>query len=98
MPETLVVDCSIAAKWILPEPGREPARLMLDRYASGEISLIAPDLLLAEFASLISKRVRRKEISGGQAQTAFDLMSRVAPQLFDTRPLVPLALHLSLRY
>src|SRR5436853_3268903 len=98
MPETLVVDCSVAAKWVLPEPDRALARRWLDRYASGEVSLIAPYLLLAEFASLLAKRTRRKEISASQAQTAFDLISRVAPRLFDTRPLLPHALQLALRY
>src|SRR5258708_5260733 len=51
MPETFVLDCSVAAKWVLPEPDRTPALRLFERYASGEISLIAPDLLLAEFAS-----------------------------------------------
>jgi hypothetical protein len=35
-------------------------------------------------------------MSASQAQAAFDLMSRVAPRLLDTRPLVPHALHLAL--
>jgi hypothetical protein len=24
MPETLILDCSVAAKWVLPEPDRTP--------------------------------------------------------------------------
>ena len=71
MPETFVLDCSVAAKWVLPEPDREPALRLFERYSSGEISLIAPDLLLAEFASLLAKRNRRKQISPVQAHEAF---------------------------
>lgn len=96
MPDILVVDCSVAAKWALPEPDRDPAMALLDRYGSGGISLIAPDLLLAEFASLLAKRTRRKQLSVAQAQRAFQLINRCAPRLFDTRSLLPRALQLSL--
>jgi len=61
MSETYVLHCSVTAKWVLPEPDRAPALRWLDQFESGEISLIAPDLLLAEFASLLAKRNRRKE-------------------------------------
>lgn len=98
MPEILVVDCSVAAKWVLPEPDRDPAMALLDRYGSGGISLIAPDLLLAEFASLLAKRTRRKQLSVEQAQRGFGLMNLCAPRLFDTRPRLPRALQLSLNY
>jgi predicted nucleic acid-binding protein len=98
MPGTFVVDCSVAAKWVLPEPGSAPALELFRRYASEEILLIAPDLLLAEFASLLAKRSRRKLISPEQAHQGFALMTRYAPRLFDTRPRLSSALALSLRY
>jgi predicted nucleic acid-binding protein len=98
MPEILVLDCSIAAKWLLPEPGRGPALKLLDRYEAGEIGLIAPDLLLAEFASLLGKRHRRKQISAEQAYQAYNLMTKSAPRLYETRPLLLHALDLSLRH
>jgi len=98
MPDTYVLDCSVAAKWVLPESDRAPALVWFDRYASGEVLLIAPDLLLAEFASLIAKRQRRKEVSVAQAQKAFSLMVNCAPRMFDMRPLLLRALGLSLEY
>ena len=98
MPDTFVLDCSVAAKWVLPEPGRAPALELFERYASGQVLLIAPDILLAEFASLVAKRNRRKQISAGQAHEAFSLMTRSAPKLFDTRPRLSRALDLSLQY
>jgi predicted nucleic acid-binding protein len=98
MPGTFVLDCSVAAKWVLPEPGREPALGLFRRYAAGEILLIAPDLLLAEFASLVAKRSRRKLMSAEQAHQAFALMGRYAPRLFDMRPRLSRALDLSLRH
>ena len=97
MPDTFVLDCSVAAKWVLPEPDRAPALGLFERYASGEVLLIAPDLLLAEFASLVAKRNRRKQISAEQAHEAFSLMTKCAPRLFDTRPRLSRALDLSLQ-
>ena len=96
MPDTFVLDCSVAAKWVLPEPDRAPALGLFERYASGEVLLIAPDILLAEFASLVAKRNRRKQISAQQALQAFAWMTKCAPRLFDTRPRLSRALDLSL--
>ena len=97
MPDTFVLDCSVAAKWVLPEPDRAPALGLFEQYAVGEVMLIAPDILLAEFASLVAKRSRRKQISPAQAHEAFLLMTKCAPRLFDTRPRLSRALDLSLR-
>jgi predicted nucleic acid-binding protein len=98
VPETFVLDCSVAAKWVLPEPGRAPALELYRRYASGEILLIAPDLLLAELASLVAKRNRRKLMSAERAYQAFALMTRYGPRLFDMRPRLARALEMSLRH
>jgi len=98
MPDTFVLDCSVAAKWVLPESGRAAALDLYERYQSGNILLIAPDILVAEFASLVAKRNRRRQISADQAHQAFALMTRCTPRLFDTRPLVLHALDLSLRH
>ena len=85
MPDTFVLDCSIAAKWLLPEPGRAAALRILEQYTAREIHLIAPDILLAEFASLLAKRSRRKQISTTDAQHAYTLMTKCVPRLFDIR-------------
>jgi len=58
MPDALVLDCSVAAKWILPEPDWAPALRLLGEHESGEVALIAPDLPLAEVAGLLAKRNR----------------------------------------
>jgi predicted nucleic acid-binding protein len=98
MPDTFVLDCSVAAKWVLPERDRAPALGWFERYASGEVLPIAPYILLAEFASLVAKRNRRKQISAEQAYEAFSLMTKCAPRLFDLRPRLFRALDLSLEY
>jgi predicted nucleic acid-binding protein len=98
MPETFVLDCSVAAKWVLPEPDRAAALRLFDRYESGEILLIAPDLPLAELASLLAMRSRRKQISAPQARQAFQLIARSALKLFDMRSRLAPALDLALAH
>lgn len=95
MGDTLVVDCSVAAKWVLDEPGHADAVDLLRQERSGEIALIAPDLLLAEFASLIAKRVRRRSMQSNEAKNAFQLMKGSAPILFETRTLLDWAFDLA---
>jgi len=51
----LVLDASVAAKIFFQEEGSETARRVL----KGGASLLAPDLLFVEMASLAVKRVRR---------------------------------------
>lgn len=84
MPKTLVVDCSVAAKWVLPEPGAADALRLLEEERSGEVSLIAPALLLAEFAGLLAKKVRRKQLSRDQARHGFGFMQYSVLRLFET--------------
>jgi predicted nucleic acid-binding protein len=96
LPEAFVVDCSVAAKWVLPEPGEVQAFRLLQEEQSGEISLIAPDLLLVEFASLLAKKVRRKKISANQAREGFQFMRQSVRRLFETDPLLGPALELAL--
>jgi predicted nucleic acid-binding protein len=95
LPETLVIDCSIAAKWVLHEAGHIQALDLLQEERAGKVALTAPDLLLVEFASLIAKRTRRKQISPDTAQDSFRLMQQAAPMLFATQPLLEAALKLA---
>ena len=56
---TLTVDTSVVIKWFVKEEGFEEARGLL----AHRIHLHAPDLLLAEFANTIWKKVHRREIA-----------------------------------
>jgi predicted nucleic acid-binding protein len=98
MAETFVLDCSVAAKWVLSEQDRPVAMEWLDRHNSGEILLIAPDLLLAELATLLAKRSRRKQMSPVQALAAYAFVLESSIALFNVRPLLLGALDLSLRH
>ena len=58
----LTVDASIVVKWFVAEELSGEARLLL----AHRLDLHAPDLLLAEFASTIWKKARRREIQDPQ--------------------------------
>ena len=62
--EELVVDASVAIKWVIAEPGYERARTLRQH------SLIAPDLLYAECANVLWRKWRRREISEDEAEIA----------------------------
>ena len=98
MADMFVVDCSVAAKWVLSEPDSVAAWGWYTRFQAGEISLIAPDLILLEFASLVSKYQRRKLISVTEAEASFALFADIAPPLVETRPRLDAALSLSLQH
>jgi predicted nucleic acid-binding protein len=59
-----VVDASVAAKWFFDEPlSDESTRLLDPSYV-----LHVPDLFLIEIDSVLCKKIRRGEISEGEAQ------------------------------
>lgn len=77
----LVVDCSVAVKWFIIEPGRPEARRLLH----GGDRLIAPELIVAEVVNVIWKRLLTGAIDHPQAAD----VPRELPQLF--AELCPLA-------
>jgi predicted nucleic acid-binding protein len=68
----IVVDASVAVKWVLDEPGSEAAVALRDQ------ELIAPALWLAEAANALWRHARIGEISNDQAVALFSEL-REAP-------------------
>jgi predicted nucleic acid-binding protein len=66
---TLVVDASVAVKWVVEEPRTEEALLL--RATS---RLLAPDLLVAECANILWKKVQRQELTPQEAFRAASLL------------------------
>ena len=62
--ERLVIDASVAVKWVVSENGSRQAELLLDH------NLVAPDLLFAECANILWKKVRRGELIKEEAAIA----------------------------
>ncbi len=59
---TIVIDASVALKWVLDEPGKEAADALLEE------ELIAPSLWLLEAANALWRRAQRGEIGGEGAK------------------------------
>ncbi len=79
----LCVDASIAIKWVIEEAGTQEA-LELRKGAK----LIAPDLLISECASILWKKVQRKELRKDEALLAARLLQGAEIELVPTRSLL----------
>jgi predicted nucleic acid-binding protein len=71
-----VLDCSVALKWFVPEPLSDKAFVALDRFRTGDIEFLAPEVCLAELGHGLRKRVIGKEITAAEAGAAWtDVLS-----------------------
>ena len=87
----LVVDASVAAKWVVNEPDSELARRLIGR---GDI--MAPDLIWAELGSLLWRRQRVGELSTPDAREMMSDLRRLPVRSYAIFPLLPLALEIAM--
>jgi len=78
-----VVDASVVIKWLVPEIHSDAARRLLAYHHD----YIAPDLLFAETAKTIWKKVRRGEVSHPDGERLVADVERVAVETFPSRAL-----------
>ena len=88
---TLVIDASIAVKWVVEEDGT-PEALILRQKARA----IAPELLVAECANILWKKVQRGELLKQEALLAARLLQGAEIELLPTRPLFEAATRMSI--
>jgi len=88
---TVVIDASVAVKWVVEEDGT-PEALMLRRRAR----LIAPELLVAECANILWKKVQRYELSNDEAFLAARLLQAADIEFVSSRPLLETATRLAI--
>ena len=62
----IVLDASVAAKWLLPEADQEHAQALL----AGEAKLVAPSLIRMEVSAAIIRRLRLEQLSEPVARQA----------------------------
>ncbi len=80
---TVLIDASIAVKWVVEEQGTPEALALRQR-----AKLIAPDLLVAECANILWKKVQRDELSKAEALLAARLLQGAEIELLPTRSLL----------
>lgn len=81
MTETLVVDASVAVKWVVQEEGTEAALSLRSR------ELVAPELILAECANILWKKAARAELSREAAPLSAKLLERSGIEFVSLRGL-----------
>jgi predicted nucleic acid-binding protein len=86
-----VIDASVAIKWVAPEPLSDHAVALLDGPR-----LVAPDLLVAECANILWKKVARGEMDAETAIVAAQAIERVDIELVAMRPLFAEAVRLAI--
>jgi predicted nucleic acid-binding protein len=89
---SLIVDASVAVKWVVEEPGSDAAAAVL---SSGE-RLIAPDLVLAEIGNAVRKKLSHGIIPREQAVLAARTAERAFDELVPIRLLAASAIELAL--
>jgi predicted nucleic acid-binding protein len=87
----LVIDASVAVKWVVEEDGT-PLALALRQKAR----LIAPELLVGECANILWKKVRRRELLKDEALLAARLLQVAELELLPMRPLFETATRISI--
>jgi predicted nucleic acid-binding protein len=85
----LVIDASVAVKWVIEEEGTAQALALRGR------ALAAPDLLIAECANILWKKVHRNELSEREAAFAAGLLARADIELVPVRPYLETAVSIA---
>lgn len=88
---TLVVDASVAAKWVLPEPGSaEAAALRMQ-----EPDLIAPSLVVAEIGNALWKSAMRGDMAGEDVAHSLDVAAGHYARLIPIADIAAVAMKLA---
>ena len=88
---TLVIDASIAIKWVVAEDSTPEAMVLRQK-----AKLMAPDLLVAECANIFWKKVQRGELLKAEALLGARLLQGAEIELLPTRSLFETATRVSI--
>ena len=77
----IVIDASVAIKWVVEQDGTPEALALPEKY-----SLSAPDLFIPEYANILWKKVRRRELEKNEAILAARLLQRSDIELISELP------------
>ncbi|MDY6918242.1 MAG: type II toxin-antitoxin system VapC family toxin [Chloroflexota bacterium] len=91
----VVIDASLAAKWLLPEVHSDKAYILARSWAEQGIQPIAPYLMPVEVANALHRRVMRKEVSVDVATRLLDSLLASGIELLEQPHLHSRALELA---
>jgi predicted nucleic acid-binding protein len=92
----VVVDASVAVKWVIPEDYSEEALMLLRDHLEGRVEAYAPGMMLVEAASALRRYVLRGILGGDKALQALGLIRKAGVSLVGDGDLAGEALRLSL--
>lgn len=98
MTDIVVVDASVAVKWLLPEELSEEALTLARRWAQANVLAIAPILLWAEVSNALHQRVRSGEIKADDASLLLNELSRLGLEPSSEVHLSPRAITLAAEF
>ena len=87
----LVVDASIAIKWVIEEEGTSEALAL----RQGN-HLLAPELLVGECANILWKKVQKEELRRDEALLAARILERADIEILPTRALLSAAARIAI--
>lgn len=88
---TIVIDASVAVKWVLSETGSDAADALLDQ------DLMAPMLWLAEAANALWRRARTGDITDNQANARLSELLKAPVASLPIEPQLERALALAMK-
>lgn len=94
----LVVDTSVAVKWFFEEPHTPEASSVLDALRAGAYRAVVPDLIYAEFANAVWKRVVREGLDTEEGAIAVATFERLPLESVASPPLLLAAYRLAVEH
>jgi len=86
-----VIDAGVAIKWFLPEDGYENASGIIHFYSE----FLAPDLFMIEIDTIITKKVRKREIELSEAVFLYDEIRKLPFKFIHYNQIAKLSVELS---
>lgn len=90
---TLIVDASIAVKWLLEEEGSEQARMAVQGH-----DLAAPAFLRLEVFHVMWRRSRRGEATNSQLRETLPALHKIIGSFVSDEPLIPKAAEIAIAH
>jgi len=91
----LVLDSSVAVKWVLPEIDSDKAESLRNAYRQNIYVLLSPDVFPVEVGHALTRAERQLRINVGDAEDLWNEVMADAPQLVPYLPLMPGAMRIS---
>lgn len=98
MTDALVLDVSVALKWVLEEQYSDDAHALLRDAIAARRSVVAPPLFPAEATNAIHQRQRRGDITAAEADAALETLLAFPVQLRSPADLYPHAMGIARQY